>query len=221
MALGCKSKQAAGLGTAPAKAAPPERAGRRAASASAGRGRCAAWRRDERNRGWRAWSCTRAAGTEHPVIYDTVKMHQVVWTTDGKMHMNTGDRGDAVEFDVTQSVLPGLREAIELMVEGEKRRCWIPGTARVRRGGRGRAPRQEAARDARVRPHSREPDEESPGLPEAPPGGGRRATGRRRAARPAWLVAGAAGRHERQEARRPPASCRSATPAGPPRGRSS
>jgi FKBP-type peptidyl-prolyl cis-trans isomerase len=69
----------------------------------------------------------KGSGTEHPVIYDTVKMHQVVWTTDGKMHMNTGDRGDAVEFDVTQSVLPGLREAIELMVEGEKRRCWIPG----------------------------------------------------------------------------------------------
>jgi peptidylprolyl isomerase len=43
------------------------------------------------------------------------------------MQMNTGDRGAPVEFDVTQSVLPGLREAIELMVEGEKRRCWIPG----------------------------------------------------------------------------------------------
>lgn len=69
----------------------------------------------------------KGAGTEHPVIYDIVKMHQVVWTTDGKMHMNTGDRGEAVEFPVTQSVLPGLREAIELMVEGETRRCWIPG----------------------------------------------------------------------------------------------
>jgi FKBP-type peptidyl-prolyl cis-trans isomerase len=66
-------------------------------------------------------------GTEHPSFYDTVKMHQVVWTTDGKMHMNSGNRGAAVEFDVTQSVLAGLREAIELMVVGEKRRCWIPG----------------------------------------------------------------------------------------------
>jgi FKBP-type peptidyl-prolyl cis-trans isomerase len=69
----------------------------------------------------------KGTGTEHPAIYDTVEMHQVVWSTDGKMHMNTGDRGAPVEFDVTQSVLPGLREAIELMVEGEKRRCWIPG----------------------------------------------------------------------------------------------
>jgi peptidylprolyl isomerase len=54
-------------------------------------------------------------------------MHQVVWTTDGKMQMNTGNREAPVDFDVTQSVLPGLREAIELMVVGEKRRCWIPG----------------------------------------------------------------------------------------------
>lgn len=69
----------------------------------------------------------RGTGTEHPALYDTVKMHQVVWTTDGTMHMNTGDRREPVEFEVTQSVLPGLREAIELMVEGEKRRCWIPG----------------------------------------------------------------------------------------------
>ena len=66
-------------------------------------------------------------GSEHPQIYDTVEMHQVVWSKDGTMQMNTGDRGAPVEFEVTQSVLPGLREAIELMVEGEKRRCWIPG----------------------------------------------------------------------------------------------
>jgi peptidylprolyl isomerase len=69
----------------------------------------------------------KGTGTEHPSTYDTVKMHQVVWTTDGKMHMNTGNRGNAIEFEVTKSVLPGLRESIELMVEGEKRRCWIPG----------------------------------------------------------------------------------------------
>ena len=59
----------------------------------------------------------KSTGTEHPGIYDTVEMNQVVWTTDGKMQMNTGDRGAPVEFDLTQSVLPGLREAIELMVD--------------------------------------------------------------------------------------------------------
>ena len=40
-------------------------------------------------------------GTEHPAIYDSVKMHQVVWTTDGKMHMNTGNREGPVEFAKT------------------------------------------------------------------------------------------------------------------------
>jgi peptidylprolyl isomerase len=69
----------------------------------------------------------KGTGTEHPAMYDKVYMHQVVWTTDGKMHMNTGNRAEPVKFDLTKSVLPGLREAIELMVEGEKRRCWIPG----------------------------------------------------------------------------------------------
>lgn len=66
-------------------------------------------------------------GKVHPKIYDTVLMHQVVWSADGKMHMNTGDQGRSIKFDITKSVMPGVREAIELMVEGEKRRCWIPG----------------------------------------------------------------------------------------------
>jgi peptidylprolyl isomerase len=66
-------------------------------------------------------------GKVHPKIYDTVLMHQVVWSADGKMHMNTGSRGEAIKFEITKSVMPGVREAIELMVEGEKRRCWIPG----------------------------------------------------------------------------------------------
>ena len=123
MALGCKSKQAAEPEQA---AAPPEApaAGlipppQDVAAAPPGA--------ETTESGLACVVLHKGTGTEHPVIYDTVKMHQVVWTTDGKMHMNTGDRGDAVEFDVTQSVLPGLREAIELMVEGEKRRCWIPG----------------------------------------------------------------------------------------------
>jgi len=125
LALGCKSKEAAkpeprvektaiegpGPGDLPA---PPDVA---AAPADAERTEsglaCIVLRK-----GW---------AEEHPGIYDTVTTHQVVWTTDGRMLMSTGNRPDPVEFPLTQSVLPGLREAIELMVEGEKRRCWIPG----------------------------------------------------------------------------------------------
>lgn len=125
MSLGCKSKQTADS-DAPAEATPltapapgllPPPQDVAAAPSGA----------ETSESGLACVVLQKGGGTEHPVIYDTVKMHQVVWTPDGKMHMNTGDRGDAVEFDLTQSVLSGLREAIELMVEGEKRRCWIPG----------------------------------------------------------------------------------------------
>lgn len=110
------------------------------------------------------------SGTEHPSMYDTVTMHQVVWNTEGKMLMSTGNRGEPVEFPVTQSVLPGLREAIELMVEGEKRRCWIPGWLAF-----GEATKPEEAQ-AELRPRGMlvyELDlldlKKATGLPQAPP----------------------------------------------------
>jgi peptidylprolyl isomerase len=110
----------------------------------------------------------KGTGTEHPAIYDSVKMHQVVWTTDGKMHMNTGNRGGAVEFEVTQSVLPGLREAIEAMVEGEKRRCWIPGWLAF--GEAGATPATDGKpRGTLVYELDLVSLEKAVGLPEAPP----------------------------------------------------
>ncbi len=123
---GCKSNEAAETAAAPERpvvVAPPQ-AGEIAPPADVAAAPASAEKTDT---GLACVVLREGTGTEHPAIYDTVKMHQVVWTTDGKMHMNTGNRGAPVEFDVTQSVLPGLREAIELMVEGEKRRCWIPG----------------------------------------------------------------------------------------------
>lgn len=110
----------------------------------------------------------KGTGTEHPAIYDTVKMHQVVWTTDGKMHMNTGNRYDALEFDVTQSVLPGLREAIELMVEGEQRRCWIPGRLAFGEAIEG-APQQKKPRGTLVYELGLVSLQKATGLPEVPP----------------------------------------------------
>ena len=107
-------------------------------------------------------------GTKHPAIYDSVKMHQVVWTTDGKMQMNTGNREGPVEFDVTESVLPGLREAIELMVEGEKRRCWIPG--RLAFGEEGATPATDGRpRGTLVYELDLLSLKKAVGLPEAPP----------------------------------------------------
>jgi len=164
--LGCKSKQPAGS-EAPADAAPlvapppglvPPPQDVAAAPGNA----------DVTDSGLACIVLRKGTGTEHPVIYDTVKMHQVVWTTDGKMHMNTGDRGGAVEFDVTQSVLPGLREAIELMVEGEKRRCWIPGRLAFGEAIEG-APQGKKPLGTLVYDLSLVSLKKITGLPEAPP----------------------------------------------------
>jgi peptidylprolyl isomerase len=126
VALGCKSKEGdlpAAASEATASIAPPQ-PGVLPAPPDVAAAPAEVERTDS---GLACLVLRKGTGTEHPAIYDTVKMHQVVWTTDGTMHMNTGNRGEPIEFEVTQSVLPGLREAIELMVEGEKRRCWIPG----------------------------------------------------------------------------------------------
>jgi FKBP-type peptidyl-prolyl cis-trans isomerase len=65
----------------------------------------------------------KGTGAERPAMYDTLEMHQVVWTTDGKMHMNTGNRGAPVEFSLTKSVLPGLRGRV-LVTRNQDRPVW-------------------------------------------------------------------------------------------------
>jgi peptidylprolyl isomerase len=47
------------------------------------------------------------------------------WTTDGKMFDSSYSKGEPANFGVS-NVIPGWTEALLLMVEGEKRRIWIP-----------------------------------------------------------------------------------------------
>jgi len=61
-----------------------------------------------------------------PSLRSTVRVHYTGWTTDGKKFDSSVDRGEPVEFPVTQ-VIPGWTEGLQLMVVGEKRRFWIPG----------------------------------------------------------------------------------------------
>jgi peptidylprolyl isomerase len=65
------------------------------------------------------------AGTRHPRRTDRVRVHYTGWTTDGKMFDSSVARNEPSEFAVTQ-VIPGWTEGLQLMVEGEKRRFWIP-----------------------------------------------------------------------------------------------
>ncbi|HEV8241551.1 MAG TPA: FKBP-type peptidyl-prolyl cis-trans isomerase [Thermoanaerobaculia bacterium] len=64
-------------------------------------------------------------GTVHPKATSTVQVHYSGWTTDGKMFDSSVVRGNPVAFPLT-NVVPGWTEGLQLMVEGEKRRFWIP-----------------------------------------------------------------------------------------------
>ena len=68
---------------------------------------------------------TPGKGQKKPGPADTVTVHYSGWTTDGKMFDSSVQRGQPANFGVGQ-VIKGWTEGLQLMVEGEKRRFWIP-----------------------------------------------------------------------------------------------
>jgi FKBP-type peptidyl-prolyl cis-trans isomerase len=64
-------------------------------------------------------------GSEHPKKSNTVTVHYSGWLTDGKLFDSSVVRGQPLTFSLNQ-VIEGWREGLQLMVEGEKRRLWIP-----------------------------------------------------------------------------------------------
>ena len=68
---------------------------------------------------------SKGTGTEHPGASDTVTVHYSGWTTDGKMFDSSVKRGEPTSFPLN-GVIKGWTEGVQLMVEGEKRRFWIP-----------------------------------------------------------------------------------------------
>ena len=64
-------------------------------------------------------------GTRHPKKVDEVTVHYTGWTTDGKMFDSSVARGQPATFPLDR-VIPGWTEGVQLMVEGEKMRFWIP-----------------------------------------------------------------------------------------------
>jgi peptidylprolyl isomerase len=75
-------------------------------------------------------------GTKHPNAVSAVTVHYTGWTTDGKMFDSSVVRGEPATFPLDQ-VIPGWTEGVQLMVEGEKVRFWIP--ERIAYAGRGPA----------------------------------------------------------------------------------
>jgi peptidylprolyl isomerase len=64
-------------------------------------------------------------GSQHPTASDRVRVHYTGWTTDGEMFDSSITRGRPATFPLG-NVIPGWTEGVQLMVEGEKRRFWIP-----------------------------------------------------------------------------------------------
>jgi peptidylprolyl isomerase len=68
----------------------------------------------------------KGTGTRHPTAHDRVRVHYTGWTTDGKMFDSSVARGEPASFSLG-GVIKGWTEGVQLMVEGEKTRFWIPG----------------------------------------------------------------------------------------------
>lgn len=68
----------------------------------------------------------KGTGTAHPTATDRVSVHYTGWTKDGKMFDSSVTRGEPTSFGLNQ-VIAGWTEGVQLMVEGETRRFWIPG----------------------------------------------------------------------------------------------
>lgn len=78
-------------------------------------------------------------GSTHPSKADMVTVHYSGWTTDGEMFDSSVMRGSPATFGLEQ-VIPGWTEGVQLMVEGEKRRFWIPAKLAYGENAQGGAP---------------------------------------------------------------------------------
>jgi peptidylprolyl isomerase len=66
-------------------------------------------------------------GTRHPRPNSQVTVHYTGWTTDGKTFDSSISKGQPITFGL-DNVIPGWTQGVQMMVEGEKRRFWIPGS---------------------------------------------------------------------------------------------
>lgn len=67
----------------------------------------------------------RGTGTIKPTTTSRVSAHYTGWTTDGNKFDSSRDRGEPIEFGLTQ-VIPGWTEVLQSMIVGDQIRAWIP-----------------------------------------------------------------------------------------------
>jgi peptidylprolyl isomerase len=86
-------------------------------------------------------------GTVHPTDASVVTVEYAAWTSDGRLIDATSTRGAAATVAVGGD-MPGWAEALALMVEGERRRVWMP--ARLGFPGQPDAPQGPLVFDIRL-----------------------------------------------------------------------
>ncbi|MEO8182065.1 MAG: FKBP-type peptidyl-prolyl cis-trans isomerase [Deltaproteobacteria bacterium] len=64
-------------------------------------------------------------GARSPMATDKVRVHYSGWRTDGMRFDSSVAKGKPAEF-LLSGVIAGWTEGLQLMVEGEERRFWIP-----------------------------------------------------------------------------------------------
>ena len=68
---------------------------------------------------------TPGTSAEKPLATDIVTVNYTGWASDGKMFDSSVARGNPSTFPLKR-VMAGWKECVQLMVIGEKRRCWVP-----------------------------------------------------------------------------------------------
>jgi FKBP-type peptidyl-prolyl cis-trans isomerase len=67
------------------------------------------------------------SGAEHPAHADCVVFRYIAWKQNGSLQSTSGLRGETSTQCLPRAIV-GIGEALQLMVEGEKVRAWIPST---------------------------------------------------------------------------------------------
>ena len=79
-------------------------------------------------------------GERSPTVNDRVKVHYTGWrSANGKMFDTTNGVGKTSQVFAVHQLIPGWQHGLQLMVQGEQRRMWIP--AELAYGERGKGPR--------------------------------------------------------------------------------
>ena len=69
---------------------------------------------------------TPGQGDEKPKANDIISVDYTAWTSEGTLHDSSIARGKPSMFPLNRTALKGYGECVQLMVVGEKRRCWLP-----------------------------------------------------------------------------------------------